>query len=140
VKKRYPVILVALLSIAGLDWFIQAPDSRSRQLNDVLEAQASAKLKSYRYHFHVMKVSGETAFMSTPRNVQVPAFKALAVLYPQVNTRDPNDPAFIVAEQLLGDVQSEARTIVLTQPGIKDVRWELDRDWLSAHYIEIPPK
>jgi hypothetical protein len=140
VKKRYPVILVALLSIAGLDWFIQAPDSRSRQLNDVLEAQASAKLKSYPYHFHVMKVSGETAFMSTPRNVQVPAFKALAVLYPQVNTRDPNDPAFIVAEQLLGDVQSEARTIVLTQPGIKDVRWELDRDWLSAHYIEIPPK
>ncbi len=139
-KKRHWLILLGLALIVGLDWFIQAPDSRSRQLNDVLEMQASAKLKSYPYKFHVMKVSGETAVMSTPRNVQVPAFKALAVLYPHVNTKDPNDPAFIAAEQLLGDVQSEARSIVLTQPGIKDVRWELDRDWLTAHYIEIPPK
>jgi hypothetical protein len=138
-KKRYWAVL-ALIFIVGLDWYIRAPDSRSRQLTDSIEAQASAKLKNYPYKFRVMKVNGETAVMSTPRNFEVPAFKALGVLFPEINTSNRNDPAFIAAEQLLGEVQSEARSIVLAQPGIKDVRWELDRDWLVAHYIEVPKR
>ncbi len=78
--------------------------------------------------------------MSTPRNFDVPAFKALGVLYPEIDTKNPNDPAFIAAEQLLGEVQSEARSIVLSQPGIKEVRWELDHGWLAAHHIEVPQR
>ena len=138
-KKRYWAILV-LLFLVGLDWIIRAPDSRSRALTSVIEAQASAKLKNYPYKFWVMKLAGDTAVMSTPRSVAVPAFKMLGVLYPGINTKNPNDPAFIAAEQLLGEVQAEARLIVLKQPGIKEVRWELDRDWLVAHGIEVPGK
>lgn len=138
-KKRYWALL-ALIVIVGLDWYIRTPDSRSRQLTASVEAQASAKLKSYPYKFRVMKVTGETAVMSTPRNFEVPAFKALGVLYPEINTRNQNDPAFIAAEKLLGEVQSEARSIVLAQPGVKEVRWELDREWLSAHDIDLPRK
>ena len=52
-----------------------------------------------------MKVDGETAVVSSPRSVELPALKALGVLYPDINTRDPNDPAFIAAEQMLGQVQ-----------------------------------
>jgi len=136
-KKRYWAILV-LLFLVGLDWFIRVPDSRSRQLTAAIEAQASTNLKNYTYRFWVMKVDGETAVVSSPRSVEVPALKALGVLYPDSNTRDPNDPAFIAAELMLGQVQTEARSIVLTQPGIKNVRWELDRDWLVAHHVEIP--
>lgn len=136
-KKRYLAILV-LLFLVGLDWFIRAPDSRSRQLTAAIEAQASANLKNYPYRFRVMKVNGETAVVSSPRSVEVPALKVLGVLYPEINTKDPNDPAFIAAEQLLGQVQAEARSIVLTQPGIKNVHWELDRDWLVAHHVEVP--
>ena len=138
-KRRYWAILVLLLLI-GLDWYIRAPDSRSRELTAAIEAQASAKLKSYPYTFWVMKVNGETAIMSTPRNVEVPAARALGVLFPGLDTKDPNDPPFIAAQQLLGEVQSEARSIVLSQPGIREVRWELDRDWLTAHHIEVPRK
>ncbi|MBK7677170.1 MAG: hypothetical protein IPJ27_21810 [Candidatus Accumulibacter sp.] len=138
-KRRYWAILVLLLLI-GLDWYIRAPDSRSRELTAAIEAQASAKLKSYPYTFRVMKVNGETAIMSTPRNVEVPAARALGVLFPGLDTKDPNDPPFIAAQQLLGEVQSEARSIVLSQPGIREVRWELDRDWLTAHHIEVPRK
>lgn len=138
-KKSYWIIVV-LVFLAGLDWFIQAPDSRSRELTSAIEAQAGPKLKNYPYKFRVMKVDGTTALVSTPRNFDVPAFKALAVLYPDINTKNPNDPAFISAEQLLGEVQSEARAIVLAQPGIKDVSWELDRDWLRKHFIEVPEK
>lgn len=138
-KKSYWVIVILVL-LAGLDWYIQAPDSRSRELTRAIEAQASPKLKSYPYKFWVIKVNGATALVSTPRNFDVPAFKALAVLYPEIDTKNPNDPAFIAAEQLLGEVQSEARAIVLAQPGIKDVSWELDRDWLKKHFIEVPEK
>lgn len=138
-KKIYWVIAV-LVFIFGLDWYIQAPDSRSRVLTGAIEAQASPKLKSYPYKFWVMRVDGSTAVMSTPRNFDVPAFKALAVLYPDINTKDANNPAFIAVEQLLGEVQGEARAIVLAQPGIKDVTWELDREWLRKHFIEVPEK
>ena len=136
-KKRYWFIIVLILLVL-LDWYIRAPDAAARKLTSAIETQASEKLKNYPYKFHVPKFSQGTAYVSTPRSVAVPAFKALAVLYPEVNTKNPNDPAFIAVEQLLGEVQSEAAAIVKAQPGVKEVRWELDRDWLSAHHIDIP--
>jgi hypothetical protein len=138
-KKSHWAILI-LLFLVGLDWYIRAPDGRSRQLSAAIENQGSTELKSYPYKFHVFKVVGETAYLSTPRNFDVPAFRMLAVLYPEINTRDANNPAFIATEQLLGRVQSEARSIVASQPGIKDVQWELDREWLAQHGIEVPAK
>lgn len=136
-KKRYWIIPL-LAFLVGLDWYIRAPDSASRHLTSAIESQGSTKLKAYPYKFWVIKVKDGTAYVSTPRSFDVPAFKALAVLYPEVNTKNPNDPAFIATEKLLGEVQSEAAAIVLAQPGIKEVRWELDRDWLRAHFIEVP--
>jgi len=136
-KKRYWALL-ALLLLVALDWYIRAPDARSRALSEVIEAQASAPLKNYPYRFRILRVDGATALMGTPRNVQVPAFRALAVLYPKIDTRNANDPQFIAAERLLGEVQAEARAIVLAQPGIAEVRWVLDRDWLVAHGIDVP--
>ena len=136
-KKRYWIALV-LLFLVGLDWYIRAPDSHSRELTRAIETQGSEALKAYPYQFRVLKVVGDTAYLSTPRNTEVPAFRTLGVLFPELNTKDPNNPAFIAAQQQLGAVQSEARAIVLAQPGIKDVRWELDREWLASHYIEVP--
>lgn len=138
-KKRY-WLMVVLLAVVVADRLIQAPDSRSRALNRALEAQASPALKAYPYKFRVLGMQGDVALLSTPRNFDVPAFRALAVLYPGVDTKNPNNPAFIALEQQLGAVQSEARTIVAAQPGVKEVRWALDRDWLVSHYIEVPPK
>lgn len=138
-KRKYWAILIVVF-LVWLDWYIRAPDSRSRQLTSVIEIQGSEKLRSYPYKFWVMRINGDTAVVSTPRNFEVPAFKALGAIYPDINTRNPNDPAFIAAEKLLGEVQSEARAIVLSQPGIKEVRWELDRDWLKAHFIDLPEK
>lgn len=135
-QKKYWIVAI-LIGLVVLDWFIRAPDARSRELTAAIEAQASPKLKAYPYKFWVMRVQGDTAFVSTPRNFSSPAFRFLAVLYPDVNTKNPNDPAFIAAEKLLGEVQSEAQGIVLAQPGIHNVRWELDVEWLRAHGVEV---
>ena len=103
-----------------------------------IEAEGSEKLKSYPYKFRVLKFKDGTAYVSSPRSFAVPAFKALAVLYPDLNTKNPDNPEFIAAQKLLAEVQSEAGTIVQAQPGVKQIRWEIDRDWLSAHHIDVP--
>ena len=138
--KKLSWIILVVVFLVGLDWYIRAPDGRSRQLTSAIETQGSAELKSYPYKFKVLKISGETAYISTPRNFDVPAFRMLAVLYPEINTKDNNNPAFIAEEQHLGRVQSEARAIVLAQPGIKDVQWQLDREWLAQHGIDVAVK
>ena len=105
-----------------------------------IATKASQKLKDYPYQFQVLRVEGGTAVMSTPRNFDSPAFRMLGVLYPDINVKDANNPAFIAVERLLGQVQDEAKDIVLAQPGITDVRWELDKGWLRRKGIEVPDK
>ncbi|MCG2577993.1 hypothetical protein LZ012_13435 [Dechloromonas sp. XY25] len=138
--KLWQWVVIVVVLLAALDWAIQRPDPRTRELNGALEAQASPKLRDYPYQFHVLRVEGDTAVMATPRNFDVPAFRMLGVLYPDINVKDANNPAFIAVERLLGQVQDEARNIVLAQPGISQVRWELDRAWLHRKGIEVPAR
>lgn len=135
---QWVVILLALAF--GADWLIQRPDSRARELDGALMARGSSQLQAYPYRFHVLRVEGDTAVVATPRNFDVPAFHALGALYPGLNVKNNNDPAFIKAQEDLGAVQGEARAIVLSHPGIKAMRWELDKAWLTAHGIEVPAK
>jgi hypothetical protein len=118
-------------------WF-PGPDAKARQINKAIETRASPQLKAYPYAFHVLRTEGSTAILSTPRNIDVPAFHMLGVLYPEMDVKNPNNKAFIAAQKTLGEVQSEARAIVLSQPGITCIQWELDRSWLKAHSIDIP--
>lgn len=135
--KSWQWILLVIALLVALDWAIRRPDARSRELNDIIASQASERLRNYPYQFQVLRVEGDTAVMTTPRNFDVPAFRMLGVLYPNINVKDPNNPEFIAVERLLGQVQDEAKDIVLAQPGIKGVRWELDRGWLRRQGIEV---
>ena len=111
--KSWQWVLIVIALLVALDWAIRRPDSRSRELNDIIQTQASAQLKAYPYQFHVLRVTGDTAVMATPRNFHSPAFRFLGVLYPDINVKDHNNPAFIAVEKLLGQVQDEAKDIVL---------------------------
>ncbi len=51
-KIRYWVVLV-LVGLFVSDWWIHRPDSRSRELNEVIAAKASAQARSYPYQFEV---------------------------------------------------------------------------------------
>ncbi|MCL2635553.1 MAG: hypothetical protein FWD50_02845, partial [Betaproteobacteria bacterium] len=81
IKSWHWIVLVIALLVA-LDWAIRRPDARSRELNDIIANQASEALRSYPYQFQVLRVEGDAAVMSTPRNFDVPAFRMLGVLYP----------------------------------------------------------
>eukprot|EP00825_Cyclidium_porcatum_P010813 TRINITY_DN15529_c0_g1_i1.p1 TRINITY_DN15529_c0_g1~~TRINITY_DN15529_c0_g1_i1.p1 ORF type:complete len:129 (-),score=14.32 TRINITY_DN15529_c0_g1_i1:56-442(-) len=66
--KSWHWVLIVIVLLVALDWVIQRPDPKTRELNDILTKQASQKLKDYPYKFHVIRVEGKTAVMSTPRN------------------------------------------------------------------------
>ncbi|MBK5914019.1 hypothetical protein [Rhodocyclus purpureus] len=131
-------IAAVVVALLALNWFISAPDSRSRELTQAIETQGSAELKAYPYQFRVLKVENGVAYMTTPRSFDVPAAKLIGRLFPEINTNDPNDPGFVAAEKHLAAIQGEAQKIVASQPGIKAVQWKIDRDWLTSHSIEVP--
>jgi hypothetical protein len=136
-KWHWLVAIVLLAFVA--DWLVQRPDGRAREINAAIEAQGSEALRNYPYRFRVVRVTGETAVLSTPRNVQVPAFRFLGVIHPDIDVKNPNDPAFIAVEKELARVQSEVMAIANAQPGIKRVQWELDKAWLASHGIDAQP-
>ena len=138
--KTWQWILVAVALVFVADWAIKRPDARALALNAVLETMGSPALKAYPYPFRVLRVQEDgMAVMGTPRNFDVPARRVIAALYPDIDVSNANNPAFVDAQQTLAARQSEARAIVEAQPGIKGVKWELDRAWLGARGIDLPP-
>ena len=105
-----------LALLVALDWAIRRPDGRTRALNEAIQMAASPQLKNYPYPFHVLRVEGNTAIMGTPRNFDMPAFRFLGAMYPDVNVKDHDNPAFIALEDARpgagrgeGDCASPAR-------------------------------
>ena len=138
--KSWHWVVIVLILLALLDWAIRRPDAPTRQLNAALADKASLQLKDYPYRFEVLRIEGDTAVMSTPRNFDAPAFLMLGKLYPDINVKDHNNPKFIEVERLLGRVQDEAKDILLAQTGIKSLSWELDTNWQRRQGIEIHQK
>lgn len=138
-KMSFVHWLVIAIAVAFLvDWLIQRPDSRARDINAAIEAQGSAALRNYPYKFRVVRVTGDTAVLSTPRNVKVPAMRFLKVIHPEIDTLNANDPAFIAVEKELAAVQTEVMDLARAQPGIRSVQWELDKAWLAKNGIDVP--
>ena len=138
--KAWQWIVLALVLVFVADWLVQRPDARSRDINRALEALATPEMKAYPYRFQVFRVEGDMAVVSTPRNPEVPALNFIRVIHPEINVMNANDPAFIAAETDLAHRTMEARAIVLAQPGIREVKWELDRHWLQAHGVDVPER
>ena len=133
-------ILWMLVAVAGMTAFYLAAlrsDPRVDALNQAIQANGSAELKRYPYAFRVWRLEGSTAVMGTPRSPAMPVIRMIRAIDPSLSGKWPDHPDFVAAEKALAKVQSEARQIVLTQPGVSDVKWELDRDWLIERQIPL---
>jgi hypothetical protein len=106
-------------------------------LNDRLEA--NEQVGGFPYPFRVLRVSNGVAVMSTPRSSAVPVAQVLDKIFPGLGNSDPASPLFRELQDQLASTQKRARAIVLEDPEIKRVQWELDQDWLMQHGITPPP-
>jgi hypothetical protein len=136
-NKRILRILPAVFVLGVIYWFGLRTDPRVEALNQALQEISSPALRSYPYTFRVVRVDGESAVMGTPRSFKVPVYRMIGAIYPGLAGKAPTDPDFVAAEKELAQMQSEARQIVLDQPGVTGVKWELDQNWLIAHNIQL---
>lgn len=136
-NKRMKKILLALFAIGAIYWFGLRTDPKVDALNQALRQTGSPALQNYPYPFQVARLNDGEAIMGTPRSVEVPVYRMIGAIHPNLSGRSPNDPDFIAAEKEMAQIQSEARQIVLSQPGVTSVKWELDRNWLISNGIQL---
>ena len=136
-KKTIIRILSAILVLGAIYWFGLRTDPGVEALNQAILKIGSPALQNFPYEFKVVRLDGGSAVMGSPRSFDVPVYRMIGALYPNLAGKATNDPDFVAAEKELAKIQSEARKIVLDQPGVTGVKWELDRNWLIAHNIQI---
>ncbi|MFO1204421.1 MAG: hypothetical protein U1E63_01455 [Burkholderiales bacterium] len=134
--RRSTAIVVLALVLAALVYWMQR-DRQVDALNEAIARNGSAALRAYPYQFRVLRLENGVATMTTPRSPQVPVYRMIRAIDPNLKPRDTRDPEFVAAEKALASVQEEARRIVLAQPDVKSVKWELDRNWLIDHGIPV---
>ena len=128
-KTFLALALGVVVLLAG--WWLLRPDPRVQALNAALEAVPA--LSDYPYPFRVLSVDGPVAVLSTPRSADMPAYRVLWAIDPSLRQAGLDSPAYQSAQQKLSDVQKLARKTVEAQPGIKQIHWKLDMDWLAQH-------
>jgi hypothetical protein len=101
--------------------------------------EADPLVSSYPYRFRVVSFENGVATISTPRSFDVPAYRFLAIIHPNLTNKADNDPQVIAAQQELIDHQKRAQGLILAQPQVESVEWELDTQWLAARGISVSP-
>ncbi|NEX23246.1 hypothetical protein G3480_23605 [Thiorhodococcus mannitoliphagus] len=127
-------ILLGLAVVIGLFFWIQSAwQPKVWELDEVLTSDPT--LVDYPYQFRVRSLDNGTAIISTPRSFDIPAIRFLEIINPKLAGKAQDDPEMIAAQQDLIDHQKRAMGLILAQPGVDTVDWQLDTQWLADHGI-----
>lgn len=130
-EKKLAYVVIPLLIIGLVVTWFMVNSPRVSELNQMLAA--NTELAAYPYSFRVLSLDGDTAVMTSPRSAQSSVLQALKIIKPDMSVADPNSAPVIAAQKELAELQFKAKDLVLAQPDINDVRWELDKNWLLAN-------
>ena len=131
--RNYSIVLGLVLAAAVVLWVKSVWQPKVWELDEVLVSDAT--LASYPYQFRVRSLENGVAVISTPRSFDIPAIQFLQIINPKVAGKAQDDPEMIAAQQDLIDHQKRAMGLILAQPGVKSVDWELDTQWLADHGV-----
>ena len=132
--RNYSIALGALILAAIFIWAKSSWQPKVWELDKVLVSDTL--LSSYPYQFRVRSFQDGVATISTPRSFDIPALQFLGIIHPQLAGKAQDDPEMVAAQQGLIDHQKRAMGLILAQPGVKTVSWELDTRWLADHGVE----
>ncbi len=132
-SRNYLIFLTVL--VAGLLVIFLYEDPMVSKLNDMLEEDL--KITSFPYAFRVVRVDDGVATLSTPRSTDVPVEQVMGILFPKVAGCAPDSAEFQKAQQHLAAVQTRVRELILAEPGVKRISWQLDRNWLTQHGLVL---
>ncbi|MBK1720672.1 hypothetical protein [Thiocystis violacea] len=131
--RNYSILLGVVIVVAIFFGIKSAWQPAVWGLDDVLVSDPT--LASYPYQFRVRSFKNGVAVISTPRSFDIPAIRFLEIINPKVAGKTQDDPAMIEAQQDLINHQKRAMGLILAQPDVKSVDWELDTQWLADHGV-----
>lgn len=128
-------LLVAGIILAiVIAWFVK----QNPQLNDYNAIlQADTEIQSYPYQVHVLHAENGVVTLSSPRSPQVSVLHFLSIAFPNLNTSNPDSPEMIAAQKQLAHIQEKAFKLIKSQPDVKEVQWEIDRNWYERHGLKV---
>ena len=131
--QNYSIALGLVILVALGFWVKSTWQPTVWEFNNVLTSDP--QLSSYPYQFRLRSLENGIAVISTPRSADFPAIRFLEIIHPQLADKAQDDPAMIAAQQDLIDHQKRAMGLMLAQPGVTSVDWELDVRWLADHGV-----
>jgi hypothetical protein len=134
--RNYSIGLVVALAALAAFWIASSWHPRVHALNQILEADPS--LAAYPYQFRVLSLENGIATMSTPRSFDFPVIRFLAIIHPELAGAGQDDPRMMAAQQDLANHQKKAMALIMKQPDVKAVQWQLDTEWLAEHGVRLP--
>ncbi len=133
--RNYSIGLALFCLFILFSYWIAGYDPRVSELNELLENDKI--LAEYPYQFHVISLKDNVAKLGTPRSFEAPAVKFLAMIYPALKNKTTEDPQLVIAQQKLANIQMHAKELILNQPDITEIHWELDREWYAKRGINF---
>ncbi len=133
--RNYSIVLGIGVVVLAAWWMSSIWQPEVWTINDQLAEDA--KLSDYPYQFRVKRLEKGVATVSSPRNFDVPAMRFLEVIHPELAGLAQDDPRAIAAQQDLIDHQKRAQGLVLSQPEVERMTWELDVQWLADHGVQV---
>ena len=132
--RNYLIIIGTMVGLFAAVWLANL-NPRVWELNDLLEDDP--QLSSYPYQFRVLTLENGIASVSSPRSSQVPAVRFLGIIRPQLANRQDNDPDVIAAQKELASLQARARELILAEPDVDRVYWQIDSAWYAEHGVML---
>ena len=133
--RRYLMVL-GLLLLTGVAYWASGVDERAEQLNVMLAGAPG--LQDYPYRFRVLSVSDGVAVMTSPRSAEMGPLHFLRILDPALIDKDVVHPDMMAAQDLLAAKQSEAERLVVAEPDVDRIRWQLDEKWYAENGFFLP--
>ena len=128
----YLVVLLSLIGV-GVLYFWQSYDERLTPLNDRLAA--NAQLASYPYTFEVRSLDGNVAVVSSPQSAGLSVIHFLRTAFPELQGATYSDPAVEAGQTQLVYMHSLVEGLLLADPNVSEVRWEVDEGWYRRHGV-----
>ncbi|EXJ14369.1 hypothetical protein [Imhoffiella purpurea] len=136
--RNYSIALAVLVGLALVFGIKSTWQPKAWNLDKILTSDEI--LADYPYQFRLRSLENGVATISTPRSFDIPAMRFLEIIHPNLAGLAQDDPKMVAAQQELIDHQKRAMGLMLAQPQVQTVDWELDTQWLADHGVQVPKR
>jgi hypothetical protein len=96
-------------------------------------------IKSFPYRFKVLRINDRTAVLNSPVSTEMPCGQVIPAMFPEIKGKSLLSDEYQQARIQLAEVQTLIENLVKADPDIDKVSWELDKNWLLQHGINLNP-